>query len=167
MIRFGLNLVAVGVLIATMSPSAHGQDPSGEQDPSGPEADLTSDFRLPPTEEFDVIIERPLFAKDRRPVADTAAAAPEPAEDTSPEAPLQIVLAGTATDQGNRAVAILQDVSQGSAFRVWVGDEVGGWTVKAIEPRAIILGHGGLEISVTLDEPAVPPLPQDRSAPTR
>jgi hypothetical protein len=161
MSRLGQNLVVLGVLLVTMLPPARGQSPSD------PEAELTTDFRLPPVEEFDVIIERPLFAKDRRPVAgaDTSPAEP-PAEDTG-MAVQQVVLAGTATDQRNRAVAILQDVAQGSAFRVWVGDEIAGWTVKSIQPREIVLVHDGQEISVTLDEPAVPPLPDDRSAPAR
>ena len=70
----------------------------------------------------------------------------------------QIVLAGTATDQSERAVAILHEVSQGVQFRVWVGDEIAGWTVKAIRPRALVLGTATQEVTVTLDEPAIPAL---------
>ena len=65
-------------------------------------------------------------------------------------------MAGTATDQSARAVAILHDVAQGVQFRVWVGDEVQGWTVKAIKPRTLVLGTETQEVTVTLDEPVVP-----------
>jgi hypothetical protein len=117
-------------------------------------------FSLPPLVDFSAIVDRPLFSPDRRPPPDqnqSASAGTDsvPAGGTEQ----QIVLAGTATDQSARAVAILHDVSQGIQFRVWVGDKVEGWTVKAIRPRAIVLGTAAQEITVTLDEPAVPAVP--------
>jgi hypothetical protein len=116
-------------------------------------------FSLPPLEDFSAIVDRPLFSPDRRPptetseVGEAAVAAEGPSSGES-----QIVLAGTATDQSERAVAILHEVSQGVQFRVWVGDEIGGWTVKAIRPRALVLGTATQEVTVTLDEPAIPAL---------
>jgi hypothetical protein len=114
-------------------------------------------FSLPPLADLGAIVERPLFSQDRRPPADEIPAdAPATASEPSGSEEQQIVLAGTATDQSERAVAILHDVSQGLQFRVWVGDEIGGWTVKAIRPRAVVLGTASQEVTVTLDEPAVP-----------
>ena len=114
-------------------------------------------FSLPPLEDLSAIVDRPLFSQDRRSPADRIETeAPEAASEPSGNGEREIVLAGTATDQSERAVAILHDVSQGVQFRVWVGDEVEGWTVKAIKPRAVVLGTATEEVTVTLDEPAVP-----------
>jgi hypothetical protein len=117
---------------------------------------VSSSFELPPLDAFGAIVERPLFSPDRRPAA--TAAAPEAESPPSDESGVhgQILLAGTATDQGDRAVAILRDVTQGTQFRVWVGDEVGGWTIYAIKPREIVLENAKRQVTVTLDEPALP-----------
>jgi hypothetical protein len=116
-------------------------------------------FSLPPLEDFSAIVDRPLFSPDRRPPAETSQAGePAVAAEGSSSGERQIVLAGTATDQSERAVAILHEVSQGVQFRVWVGDEIAGWTVKAIRPRALVLGTATQEVTVTLDEPAIPAL---------
>ena len=114
-------------------------------------------FSLPPLEDLSAIVDRPLFSQDRRSPDDQMQAdAPAEASEPSGSGEREIVLAGTATDQSERAVAILHDVSQNVQFRVWVGDEVEGWTVKAIKPRAVVLGTATQEVTVTLDEPAVP-----------
>ena len=114
-------------------------------------------FSLPPLEDLSAIVDRPLFSQDRRSPADQMQTdAPAEVSEPSDNGEREILLAGTATDQSERAVAILHDVSQGVQFRVWVGDEIGGWTVKAIRPRAVVLGTATQEVTVTLDEPAVP-----------
>ena len=114
-------------------------------------------FSLPPLEELSAIVDRPLFSEDRRPPVDESqSVAPAASTQPSDTAEREIVLAGTATDQSERAVAILHDVSQGVQFRVWVGDQIDGWTVKAIMPRAVVLSTSTEEVTVTLDEPAVP-----------
>jgi hypothetical protein len=116
-------------------------------------------FSLPPLEDFNAIVDRPLFSPDRRPPPETGQVGePAVAAEGSSSGEGQIVLAGTATDQSQRAVAILHDVSQSVQFRVWVGDEIAGWTVKAIRPRALVLGTATQEVTVTLDEPAIPAL---------
>lgn len=122
--------------------------------------DSEAEFVLPPIEEFSPIIERPLFTPGRRPPeGDVEESVQAPVDDTATESPQQFVLAGTATDQSERAVAILHDSASGVDFRVWVGDEIGGWIVKAIEPRAIVLVDETREVTVTLDEPDVPLIP--------
>jgi hypothetical protein len=116
-------------------------------------------FSLPPLEDFSAIVDRPLFSPDRRPPPETSQVGePAVAAEGSSSGERQIVLAGTATDQSERAVAILHEISQGVQFRVWVGDEIAGWTVKAIRPRALVLGTATQEVTVTLDEPAIPAL---------
>lgn len=117
---------------------------------------VESSFVLPPLEEFGAIVERPLFSPDRKPLATASApeAGDQPADGGS--AGGQLLLAGTATDQGDRAVAILHDVAQGTQYRVWVGDQVAGWTVQAIRPREIVLANATRQVTVTLDEPAFP-----------
>jgi len=114
-------------------------------------------FSLPPIDAFNAIVDRPLFSPDRSPPPEMSEAGePAPAPEGASSDERQLVLAGTATDQSQRAVAILHDVSQGVQFRVWVGDEVGGWKVKAIKPRVLVLGTATEEVTVTLDEPALP-----------
>lgn len=114
-------------------------------------------FSLPPIDDLKAIVDRPLFSPDRRPPPETSQAGePAAAPEASSGGERQLVLSGTATDQSERAVAILHDISQGVQFRVWVGDEVGGWKVKAIKPRALVLGTATQEVTVTLDEPAIP-----------
>jgi hypothetical protein len=128
--------------------------------PTAGSAQETPDlFTLPPLADFSAIVDRPLFSPDRRPPPEASQVGePAVADQSSGGAEPQIVLAGTATDQSERAVAILHDVSQSVQFRVWVGDEIGGWTVKAIRPRALVLGTATQEVTVTLDEPAIPAL---------
>jgi len=114
-------------------------------------------FSLPPIEDFSAVVDRPLFSPDRRPPPETGEGGePAAAPESSSTGERQLVLAGTATDQSEHAVAILHDISQGIQFRVWVGDEVAGWKVKAIRPRALVLGTTAQEVTVTLDEPAIP-----------
>jgi hypothetical protein len=116
-------------------------------------------FSLPPLDDFSAIVDRPLFSPDRKPPPETREVGePAVATEGSSSGERQIVLAGTATDQSKRAVAILHDITQSLQFRVWVGDEIAGWTVKAIRPRAIVLGTATQEVTVTLDEPTIPAL---------
>lgn len=117
---------------------------------------VSNSFELPPLDAFGAIVERPLFSPDRRPLATASEPDPDSAQADVVEPEGQVLLAGTATDQGERAVAILHDVAQGTQFRVWVGDQVGGWTVQAIKPREVILENAKRQVTVTLDEPAFP-----------
>jgi len=117
---------------------------------------VSNSFELPPPDAFNAIIERPLFSRDRRPVATAAEPDTGGAGAVSSDAEGQIFLSGTATDQGDRAVAILRDMAQGTQFRVWVGDQVGGWTIQAIRPREVILENAKRQVTVTLDAPAFP-----------
>lgn len=123
--------------------------------------DSVPQFSLPALTEFWAIVERPLLAPSRRP-SDVTAEATDPAAsgEDSTDAPAQVMLVGTATDQRTRAVAILRNSANATEFRVWVGDTVGAWHVKAIRPRAITLGTADVEVSVTLDEPIVPDAPE-------
>ena len=145
-----------GAALAAAFLTAAGSAAQAQQD-----SDAT--FVLPPLEELGAIVDRPLFARDRRPVetGDTDSA-PAASGEEAAEPSSQILLAGTAIDQLNRAVAILHDVSRGIDFRVWVGDEVGGWTIKAIKRRMIVLTADMQEAIVTLDEPALPAAPSGR-----
>jgi general secretion pathway protein N len=136
-------LTLVACLVAATAASAQGEG--------------SGSFSLPPIDDFNAVVDRPLFSPERRPPPETSQEGePAAAAEESSDGERQIVLAGTATDQSKRAVAILHDVSQGVQFRVWVGDDVAGWTVKAIRPRALVLGTATQEVTVTLDEPAIP-----------
>lgn len=122
--------------------------------------EATPHFTLPPLDEFWAIVERPLLARSRRPndVPGLVETDPENAARSAG----QFLLVGTSTDQGDGAVAIVRDLATSTEFRVWMGDMVGGWQVKEINPRGLILVNAGVETSVTLEEPLVPEIAAHR-----
>lgn len=76
------------------------------------------------------ILDRPLFAADRRPPADEGPAA---------EADMfQVIGIGTTADT---ATALLRGPG-GEALRVLPGQSVAGWRVEAIAPRTVTLTRG-------------------------
>lgn len=119
-------------------------------------------FSMPAADEYSAIIERPLFSPGRKPPeGEVVAPAPE-SNEADGDAGREIILTGTATDQADRAAAILHDAAQGINFQVRVGDKVDGWTIKAIQPRAVTLSTETQEVTVTLDEPTFPSATADR-----
>jgi hypothetical protein len=120
--------------------------------------DVSPRFVMPGVDEFWAIIERPLLSRSRRPAEDAPAEGDSAAiGESSPAATLMLV--GTATDQRARTVAVLRNGSDATEFRVWVGDTVGGWKVKGIQPRTLLLVSEGSEVTITLDDPVLPEAP--------
>jgi len=86
-------------------------------------------------------VERPLFAPSRkRPPPTAAAQGPAPVAGAKPLPP-SYELMGVVLDSG-RAIALLRKKSDGTSFRVQVGDMLGGWQVSKVEPRAVVLVRG-------------------------
>jgi hypothetical protein len=84
-------------------------------------------------------VERPLFAPSRKrppPAAAVQGQAPQVAGTKAP--PPLYDLMGVVREQG-RAIALLRKKSDGTSFRVQVGDTLGGWQVSKVDPRAVTL----------------------------
>jgi general secretion pathway protein N len=92
---------------------------------------------------------RPLFSASRRPPAlPPATAAPVRRERSRvPPAPPPLILVGVVLDaEEARAV-----VRAGTAIiRARIGDDIGGWTVTAIEPRRLVISRDDRSVSFAL-----------------
>jgi general secretion pathway protein N len=130
---------------------------------------------LPGLDVFDDIVERPLFADDRRPQDKGADQAEEEAPvETPPSAPLNVALTGIIHTPGTRVV-LVRDNSTGRSLNLTenmpLPGEQGGWLVKSIEPRRVVFTDTGsntetvleLAIGAASSTPAAPP-PAPRQA---
>jgi hypothetical protein len=102
---------------------------------------------------------RPLFAPSRsRPpevVAERVEIAPPP-----PPPPPSFALLGVVRI-GGRAIALLRQVTDGTSFRVEVGDTIGGWQVAGVEATSIRLERpDGMSRTVHLREDKPPAKPR-------
>jgi hypothetical protein len=95
---------------------------------------------------FAAIADRPLFSPDRRPPAAVATGSP-----TTGAAPPPLALLGVAGFDDDRvAIARLGD----AVLRLRAGAVVDGWTVAAVDPRALTLRAGATEHRVRLGDPS-------------
>ncbi len=95
---------------------------------------------------FDEILERPLFAQDRRPEQ-----APEPeAPPPMPVEPLTLRLEGIAKAEGAR-VAVLRDLQTNQGLRLSEGMEHNGWKVERVDPEMAVLTRDGQVQEIRLE----------------
>ncbi len=121
---------------------------------------LVLEVAFPPAETFDEIAERPLFSETRAPPRTVAEA--EPALPTERDL---FTLLGVAISDASR-IAIVQAKKNGEISQVAVGDRLGGWSVRDIRPRSLLLADGVREHLVELQEVArdrPPPRPPSAS----
>jgi hypothetical protein len=98
---------------------------------------------LPPLDSFSAMVERPLFAPDRRAAADPRAAAAGVPR-----------LLGIARDARGRAVALIG--TDGRTLRALPDERIGGWRLVAVRRGGIDLAAGERRRSVAVGE-ALPP----------
>lgn len=110
-------------------------------------------------------VTRPLFAPSRSRPPEVIA---ERVEVAPPPPPPSFALLGVVR-VGARAIALLRQVTDGTSFRVEVGDTIGGWQVAGVEAMSIRLERpDGASRTVHLREdkpPAKPPSDQSVEAP--
>lgn len=169
-----LALVAVGAAYrATTAWLQLGSpvDVSGDAEMSATEAQPPIGqvaLSLPPIEEFQVVVERPLFSPDRRPPqpappepesaaeveapAAEAIAPPEP----PPPPPISFTLVGIVMF-GDQRVALLQPLDGGKAVQLREGEEFAGWTAALIDRERAVFRNAYSEEELRLDFRA--PLP--------
>lgn len=162
-----VGLAGLGLLWLTDYEVASGTDraaavPVAALDPASADLDTvravrraaTRDRTLPPVEAFAAMVERPLFASDRRPIDPSLemAALPPPEWEPMPAAgpqPPAFRFIGSVEENGTvRAI-----VSDGIQVRgLTSGERLEGWSVVAIETRRLVLGFGDERLELTILE---------------
>lgn len=113
--------------------------------------------------------DRPLFAPNRRRPEPPAAYEPEPEPTPEPEpvavevSPPNVRLSGV-LDAGKGAVALIQDLDANETTRIRVGDQIGEWTVVAIETSSVRLTLDDRTHDLKLFQPGAAPPPAAASA---
>ncbi|MGF1469923.1 MAG: hypothetical protein ACFCGT_27680 [Sandaracinaceae bacterium] len=113
---------------------------------------IPDDQAAPEIDPVNVILARPLFAADRRPVSTTASAPVQrtPAAGASLEE--RYVLLGTMLgDEGN--VAIVKAGSDGRLHHLGAGDRLEGWTVARVGDGMLALDRAGRSVDLGFPEP--------------
>jgi hypothetical protein len=149
-----LGCAALGGLLALewRERSAPGEEGVAVEAPQpGPAevpATLPGGYTPPALAAFDEILERPLFAPDRRPPPLPAPAAPA----APPPAPLRARLEGVA-QTGDASVALVRDLSTNEWLRLSKGMQFKGWTVDAVEPDRALLRRDDSQVQELKLEP--------------
>ncbi len=118
------------------------QAPAPEADAAAPDPDRLQLHN--PLATFDKAtlkdwVERPLFAPSRRRPPAVAVAEHPLVRQATAKSPVPIYdLLGIVRD-GERAIALLRKKSDGTSFRVEVGDMIGGWRVARMEFASVVL----------------------------
>ncbi|MGQ9367938.1 hypothetical protein [Azospirillum sp. ST 5-10] len=127
---------------AAPSPSSSSPAPPEAVSPAPPPPSLPS----PALADFAAILDRPLFIPDRRPPA-----APQPAAAPPARTPPFTLHGVIRSDR--RQLVLLKPATRGAVVRAEPGDRVAGWEIVAVEPRAVTVRNGPVEVSLPLTEP--------------
>ena len=95
-------------------------------------------FSMRPVEDFDAILERPLFSPNRRPPAIEALESPPPNSDVT------FTLKGILIDEDVR-IALFRAQRNKKILRLREGDMIEGWTLVRIERHSVSLARGAFE----------------------
>jgi Type II secretion system protein C len=120
-----------------------------ETHPAENERQLAS-FKMPPAEEYEDILSRPLFNRSRRP--EIAQENPQASGDNETQGTpaANISLNGIVVARGRR-VALLRLDNDPKVMHVAEGQQAGGWLIEAIRADRIILRRGDTASEVALD----------------
>lgn len=126
--------------------------------PSTPQlnADLSA---LRPEEDYSVVVERPLFLPDRRPLPEDAGgeSAPDLQEEIADLANLDV--SATLILSPTEASVWLRDPQQPSLIRLRLGEEYQGWKIAQINADHVLLERQGLTETLQLLDFSAPPVP--------
>jgi hypothetical protein len=101
------------------------------------------DQTVPPLEALQATRERPLFAANRRPHAETEAALPAP--DVR-----GLVLIGLMQPAGGTGRALIRSEEAGTATWIGVGDAIGGYTLGEIYPGRVVVERSGRSFEIKI-----------------
>lgn len=160
-----LPLVVAGLIAGIAAASAEVEAPAPQVDFLVPGPPATRAAMAPadrergnplwaiPIESLSVTRDRPLFTPSRRPPEQPVALAPPPPPAAPPAAVAArpvLVLMGTVVSTAG-SIGIFTDQASGQIVRLKVGDAHGGWTLRSVGPRDVVM-HGGAD-TVTLALP--------------
>ena len=161
-----LPLVVAGLIAGIAAASAEPEAPAPQVDFLVPGQPSTRAATAPadrergnplwaiPIESLSATRDRPLFTPSRRPPEQPVALAPPPPPAAPPAAVAArpvLVLMGTVVSTAG-SIGIFTDQASGQIVRLKVGDAHGGWTLRSVGPRDVVM-HGGAD-TVTLALPA-------------
>jgi hypothetical protein len=142
-----LRLAPNAILLLCWTTAALGADaPAPAQDLNG--VTLSNPLAAQSMERLSAIVDRPLFSPSRR-----GAPTPPVGRDTEPRVPPppppSLVLSGVVMDGESARVVVLVGAEK-RILRAQIGDEIGGWTVRQIEGRKLVLSLDGRFATFTL-----------------
>jgi hypothetical protein len=108
----------------------------------------SDDFSLPPLDAYKAVIERPLFARGRRPFQ--AQAVGEELGDVK-----SFVLAGV-TISGAERIALVRHGTPPTISHLAQGQEIDGWTVREIADDRVVLSTRATDYTIRLYKGAAP-----------
>jgi type II secretory pathway component PulC len=147
-----LICLAFGVLIyqqLTMAPDSEAfARSSTERDVELPDLPPPPQFSMMGIENYQAVLERPLFSPDRR---------PPPGDSTTPTVSKEFDfdLKGVVIEDNVRT-ALLRRQIDGQIVRLARGDEIEGWTLLEVELDYVVVEHDGHEevLELTFDAPS-------------
>lgn len=159
-----LPLVVAGLIAGIAAASAEVEAPAPQVEFLVPDPPATRAATAPadrergnplwaiPIESLSVTRDRPLFTPSRRPPEQPVALAPPPpaAPPAAVSARPQLALMGTVVSTAG-SIGIFTDQASGQIVRLKVGDAHGGWTLRSVGPRDVVM-HGSAD-TVTLALP--------------
>jgi hypothetical protein len=110
---------------------------------------LANPLAARPLNQLSATRERPLFSPSRRPPPPPPPSVVQRVEPPKPIDPPNVMLIGIVSEEGE-ARALIRTDSSNKVVRARLGDEVGSWTVTAIEPRRLTLSHDDRSVSFAL-----------------
>ncbi len=132
-------------------------------------------IELPGLDVFDDVVNRPLFADDRRPQPKDSSEEPEAPVEAPPAVALNVALTGIIHTPSKRVV-LVRDNMTGRSVNLTEnmplpGDQ-GAWIVKSIEPRRVVFKDSAgdaetvLELAIGTAPSSPPPAPRGAAAPS-
>lgn len=107
-------------------------------------------IRLPPLDQYDAIVQRPLFNETRAPIESApgaeAGSAPARAAERAFE---ELTLTGVVIS-ADKLIALIKDVRAGTVHRVEPGAPLGAWRLERVDAESVTLRNEDTERTLTL-----------------
>ena len=139
LLLIGVALIVV-LLLELRAPIDRSAKPEQVDRGAGDSFANESAFNLPPLDQFQEFIARPLFSPNRRPAQQRTASAVEREDSTPADTLHDLNLTAIAIDS-NQRLAVIHDLSNDRRYKVRVGELVSGWEVSSIHPDRVVLQH--------------------------
>ena len=162
-VLFALVVVFGALLVWQLRGAPAGDTPieaAAAQDPPMVRPSAIARRIVPPLDEFTQTLERPLFARTRRPPPlEQSVASPQPLAPEMPKStPFALELSAVVL-QTDRQFALFRQAAQSSLLKAEVGQSVDGWVVSEIRADGVRLERGAERQELVLRTFKAPALP--------